>query len=127
MSKAHGNDLIRAPFFTAIWTANVQHITGSWENLAFGELDNLPPDEMRRPVPVNSIALSLRISPETARRHAAKLLRDGAAVRIEGKGLIVPRARLATQSNYDGVRNSYDHIVRTVADLHRAGFDFQKY
>jgi DNA-binding transcriptional regulator YhcF (GntR family) len=127
LGSVHGDDFLAALIFTAIWTANVRHITGSSENLAFGSLGELPPDEMRRPVPVNAIAQSLRLSPETTRRYAAKLLREGSAIRIEGKGLIIPRRHLVNPANYDGVRQSYTHMVRAVADMHRAGFDFQKY
>lgn len=127
LGSVHGDDFLAALIFTAIWTANVRHITGTSENLNFGSLEDLPPDEMRRPVPVNAIAQSLRLSPETTRRYASKILREGSAIRVDGKGLIIPRQRLVNATNYDAIRQSYTHIVRAVADMHRAGFDFQKY
>ena len=65
--------------------------------------------------------------PETLRRTANRLVRDGIAVRIGNKGLIVPRAQHASLDSYDTVRRSYANIVRAVADLHRAGFDFTGY
>ena len=127
LGSIHGDDFLLALIFTAIWTANVRHVTGSSKNRTFGGLGELPPDEMRKPVPVNAIAQSLRLSPETTRRYAARLIREGSAIRVEGKGLIIPRERLVSAANYEGVRQSYIHIARVVADMHRAGFDFEKY
>ena len=127
LGRVHGDDFLLALIFSAIWTANVHHITGSSENLAFGGLGELPPDELRRPVSVNAITQSLRLSPETTRRYAARLLREGSATRVEDKGLIIPRQHLVNAAYYDGVRQSYTHIVRAVADMHRSGFDFSNY
>ncbi len=127
LGRIHGDDFLKSLIFSAIWAANVQHITNSADNRKFGNLRDLPPDEMRRPITVNALATSLRIPYETVRRAINRLVRDGEAVRVEGKGLIVPRARLAKADNYEGVRRTYIHIARTIADLHRAGFDFRGY
>jgi hypothetical protein len=127
MGQVHDDDFLAGLIFTAIWTANVAHITGGADNVKFGNLLDLPPDEIRRPVTVTAISSSLRIPNETVRRYAGKLVRSGAAIRIEGKGLVIPRAQLAQSDSYEGVRHVYRHIVRAVADLHRAGFDFRNY
>ncbi len=127
LGRLRGDDFLAGLLFTAIWTANVQHITASPENLKFGGLHELPPDELRRPVTVHALAASLRIPYETLRRTANRLVQDGVAVRIGNKGLIVPRHQLVDLDSYDTVRRSYANIVRAVADLHRAGFDFRDY
>jgi DNA-binding transcriptional regulator YhcF (GntR family) len=127
LGRLRDDDFLAGLLFTAIWTANVQHITASPENLKFGGLRELPPDELRRPVTVHALAASLRIPYETLRRTANRLVRDGVAVRIGNKGLIVPRAQHASLDSYDTVRRSYANIVRAIADLHRAGFDFSGY
>jgi DNA-binding transcriptional regulator YhcF (GntR family) len=127
LGRLRDDDFLTGLLFTAIWTANVQHITASQDNLKFGGLRELPPDDLRRPVTVHALAASLRIPYETLRRTANRLVRDGIAVRIGNKGLIVPRQQHANLDSYDTVRRSYANIVRAVADLHRAGFDFSSY
>ncbi|HEY4942390.1 MAG TPA: hypothetical protein VII56_13265 [Rhizomicrobium sp.] len=127
LGRLRGDNLLDGLVFTALWTANVQHITNSPENLKYGGLRELPPDELRRPVTVHALASALRIPYETLRRTANKLVRQDVAVRIGNKGLIVPRLQLAKVESYDTVRRSYGSIVRAVADLHRAGFDFREY
>ena len=127
LGHIHGDDFLAALVFTAIWTANVQHITASPDNLTFGGLRNLPPDEARRPVPVSAIAAALRIPYETVRRCVARLTREGKAVRVARKGVIIPRDKLATAVGFDTVRSSNINIARLVSQLHRAGFDFSGY
>ena len=127
LGRLRGDNLLDGLVFTAIWTANVQHITNSPENLKYGGLRDLPPDELRRPVTVHALASALRIPYETVRRTANKLVREGIAIRIGNKGLIVSRQQHAKLDSYDTVRRSYGNIVRAVSDLHRAGFDFREY
>lgn len=127
LGRLHESDFLYAVIFTAIWTSNVRHITATKDNLKYGALTQLPPDEMRRPVTVHAIAGSLRIPYETVRRYANRMVRDGSAMRIGNKGLIVPRERLAVEAGFEGTRNAYIQTERTVAALHRAGFDFSSY
>lgn len=127
LGRIHGDDFLTALVFTAIWTANVQHITASQDNLTFGGLRDLPPDAARRPVTVSAVAAALRIPYETVRRCVARLTREGSALRIARKGVIIPRARLANAAGFDTVRSSYVNVARLVGQLHRAGFDFSGY
>jgi len=123
----HGGDFLSGMITTAIWTANVRHITCSGDNLKYGGMNQLPPDELRRPVTVNAIAGSLRLPYETTRRYVSGLVRSGRAVRIDGEGVIIPKAQFVRPEYYDAARQSYGHVVQMVADLHRAGFDFRSY
>ena len=127
IGRLHGDDFLSGMIYTAIWTANVRHITCSSDNLKYGGMHQVLPDEARRPVTVNAVAASLRIPYETTRRYVSNLVRSGAVIRIEGKGVVVPSVHFATPVIYEAARESYDSIVRTVSDLHRAGFDFSKY
>ena len=127
LGRLHESDFLYALIFTAIWTTNVHHITASNDNLKYGGLTELPPDETRRPVTVHALATSLRIPYETVRRYANKMVANGSAVRVGNKGLIVPRERLAVEEGFEGTRNAYIYIERTVGALHRAGFDFSAY
>ncbi len=127
LGRIHEDDLLKGFVFTAIWTANVRHIAAGAENLKYGALDALPPDEMRRPVTVTAVAGSLRMPYETVRRNTLKLIRQGGAVRVDGKGVIIPRDRLDVPAQIEGIRESHANFVRMIADLHRAGFDFRNY
>jgi hypothetical protein len=128
LGRLHNSDFLYAIIFTTIWTSNVHHITiAAADNMKYGALMELPPDEARRPVTVHAVATSLRIPYETARRYANKMVKNGSAVRVGNKGLIVPRDRLAVESGFEGTRNAHVYIERTVAALHRAGFDFSGY
>lgn len=127
MARLHNGEFLTSLIYNAIWISNVHHITGSDDNLKFGELDNLPPDELRRPVTVNALASSLRLPYETARRYVGKLERSGDALRIEGKGVIVPRAAMLRPDQYDVILETYYGVASHIAEFHRAGFDFRKY
>ncbi|MBL6853638.1 MAG: hypothetical protein ISS15_18935 [Alphaproteobacteria bacterium] len=127
LGRLHDSDFLYALIFTTVWTNNVHHITVSNDNLKYGALTELPPDDARRPVTVHAVATSLRVPYETVRRYANKMVKNGSAVRVGNKGLIVPRERLAVESSLEGTRNAYIYIERTVAALYRAGFDFGGY
>lgn len=127
LAKTHGDDFLKGFVFTAIWTANVRHITAGANNTKYGAMDEMPPDDMRRPVTIAALAASLRMPYETVRRHAGYLIREGVAVRVDGKGLIIPRAQMREQAMFEGIRAAHGHITRMVADLYRAGFDFSEY
>jgi hypothetical protein len=71
--------------FTAIWTANVKHVTNT---PAAGDRGTLK-DSQRLPVSALAISRSLRLPYETVRRHADALLKEGQCVRVGRKGLIV--------------------------------------
>ena len=123
----HGGDFLSGMIYTAIWTANVRHITCSGDNLKYGGMNQLPPDELRRPVTVNAIAGSLRLPYETTRRYVGSLVRSGRAVRIDGEGVIIPKAQFVRPEYYEAARQSHGHLVQMVFDLHRTGFDLRNY
>jgi len=127
IASLHDGDFLMSLIHTAIWTANVRHITASGDNVKFGGLAELPPDEARRPVTINAIASGMRLPYETARRYVTRLVQSGGAQRIAGKGVIIPRESMMRPEYYAAVSRSYDDIQRTVADLYRAGFDFRGY
>jgi hypothetical protein len=65
---------------------------------AYATLDQPPPDELRRPVSVNSIANALRLPYETVRRRVAYLASQGIC-EITPKGVVAPTAVLATPAH----------------------------
>lgn len=81
-----GGDLMKGLVYTAIWTANVKHVTNS----APAAMRTVLPDSQRQPVSVLAISRSLRLPYETIRRHADALLQAGICVRVGRHGLRVP-------------------------------------
>ena len=81
-----GGDLLKGLVFTAIWTANVKHVT----NTARAATSSMLPDTLRQPVSVLAISRSLRLPYETVRRHADVLVREGLAERAGRQGVFVP-------------------------------------
>ena len=81
-----GGDLVKGLVFTAIWTANVKHVT----NTSRAATSSMLPDDLRQPVSVLAISRSLRLPYETVRRHADVLVRDGLSARAGRRGVFVP-------------------------------------
>ena len=83
-------DLLKGLVFTAIWTANVKHVT----NTSRAATSSVLPDDVRQPVSVLAISRSLRLPYETVRRHADMLVREGLCVRAGRRGVFVPTQML---------------------------------
>lgn len=108
-------DVLRALVFTALWTANVKHVT----NTAPAASQTVLPDELRKPVSVLAISDSLRLPYETVRRHVAALEREGICHRVGRQGWVVLGAthlKFASRA----VR-THDLLVSLLVDLRRAG------
>jgi hypothetical protein len=80
----------------AISQANLAHMA---RNLTFqrtyATLSTSPPDELRRPVRVRSIAMSLGIPQETARRRVASMVEAGLLVQTDA-GVLLPKSIMET-------------------------------
>jgi DNA-binding transcriptional regulator YhcF (GntR family) len=108
-------DLLRALVFTAIWTANVKHVT----NTAPAASQTVLSDDQRLPVSVLAISSSLRLPYETVRRHAMALEKAGICYRVGRQGLVVPaEAHLRMAS---GTVQAHAILTALLADLRRAG------
>lgn len=121
------DDMLSSLVYNAIWGANVAHITASADNLRYGSIEELPPDELRVPVTVHAVSSIMRIPYETTRRYANQLVRQGYAVRKGGRGLIIPRDKLYQAPMLEAIRLNYAVLLRLVGELHRSGFDFSGY
>lgn len=111
------NDPLRGLVYTAIWAANVKHVT----NTAPAAVRDVLPDDRRLPVSVLAIANSLRLPYETVRRHANALVKDGICIRVGRSGLVVPGAvhrRFSSSS-----LRSYENMKALVDELRRGGIE----
>ena len=108
-------DLLRGLVYTAIWTANVKHVT----NTAPAASLTVLPDELRLPVSALAISNSLRLPYETVRRHANSLVQDGICLRVGRGGLVVPAS---THRKFAGGTVEVHRIVTAVLlEMRRAG------
>jgi hypothetical protein len=108
-------DLTKGLIYTAIWTANVKHVTNTGPAASRAIL----PDSQRLPVSVLAISQSLRLPYETVRRHANVLIAEGLCARTPGHGLVVPtgvhhRTRI-------GAIITHRVTMEFLADLRQAG------
>lgn len=82
------HDPIDALVLSTVAVANVAHLnTDRVLSQAYAGLDTPEPQEIKRPISRNAVALSLGLSYETARRRIQKLLDAGALIEVNG-GLI---------------------------------------
>ena len=108
-------DLLRGLVYTAIWTANVKHVT----NTAPAAVRTVLPDALRQPVSALAISNSLRLPYETVRRHVNGLLKDGICLRVGRAGLVVPASthRKLAGTTVDVLRI----VTAALAEMRRAG------
>lgn len=123
MAQETDGDLILSLIFRAIIAANVDHLD---KNLAAGPqycgADDLPPDNLRRPVSVLAIADSLGLSYETVRRHVLKLMDSGRCVRVKG-GVVVPVSALRGEDHQRTMQVNLTNLRRLFRSLKLAGVD----
>jgi predicted ArsR family transcriptional regulator len=112
-----GGDFMKGLVFTAIWTANVKHVTNT---PAAGDRGILQ-DSQRLPVSALAISDALRLPYETVRRHADALLKEGQCVRVGRKGLVVMAS--AHRRNVQTTAAAYDIVMSFLADLRKAGVE----
>lgn len=116
-SDAIDQDLVSTLMFLAITRDNTRDLTvDSQTSGAYSGMDQIPPDDLRRPVSVYALARELGLPYETARRHANKLAAAGLAKR-SGEGLLIPAEVHARPAMLRGVENNWDETLRFVQAL----------
>ena len=122
---AQKSDVMLTVVYLAILSANLQHIgTDTDTARRYGGVDQTPPDAELRPISAHSLALSLGIPYETARRYIGKLIAAGRVARVKG-GVIVPDRLAASEAGKEQVRQFYAVLRRLLINLRRAGFDLE--
>jgi hypothetical protein len=124
IAKMADGDLHKALVFSAIVSANVQHIGHtSPEGHEYSGLHNAVPDEERRPVSTHALAQSLGLPYETTRRNVNKLIEAGACVRVPGQGLVITTSYLMSPQNIGNMIQCLTALQWFLGSLRRAGFD----
>jgi len=118
-----GGELLTAIIFRAIIAGNIGYLDANTAEAApYSDMATLPPDHMRRPVSVLSVADSLGLPYETTRRHVRKLIKAGHC-RREGRGVIAPATALTGPASEAAMHANLANLRRLFRGLNRAGVD----
>ena len=119
------NDFLTSVVSLAIIGANTAHLDQDLpQGAKYGSLEDVPPDEVRKPVSVMAVAETLGIPYETARRHVNKLLKAGRCERLGG-GVIVPRRAIDDPVRDAAMLSNLVNLRRLFRGLKRAGLDLE--
>ena len=122
MSDAAEGDLMAGLIFSAIVQANVSPISNDPKlGKTYGQMDSIPPDELRSPVSVNALAESLGIPYETTRRHVNKLIKNGFCIKVGARGVIVPAEVIASPRLMKSGLQQYSHLMHFLGQLKDIG------
>ena len=118
-SEAFEGDMMLGVVFMAIGQATVSHIAPERHLTDFDI--GLTPDDMRRPVSVLSIAGSLNIPRETARRYVARLIDLGYCQRVHGRRVIIPGEVYRRPELAQALGHNKRDLLMLIAAYRRAG------
>lgn len=121
LSKLTDGNVVRALVWLTIIEGNVAHLIGE-EGEPYRELDEVPPDDLRRPVSVLAVAHTLGMPYETTRRHVEALIGEGRCLRVKG-GVVTPTAVIDADWNREAVTANLANLRRLVRGLRAAGVD----
>jgi hypothetical protein len=123
MTQIVGGDLVKGLIFLAVVQANTQHVASDEAlNQTYSEADDTVPNDVRRPVSVHALSVSLGIPYETTRRYVNKLLTEGYCVRAR-RGLVVPGEVLQRPELVSALKKNFANLQRLVAGLRRGGLE----
>ncbi|MDQ0465543.1 hypothetical protein QO010_003332 [Caulobacter ginsengisoli] len=123
LADAADGDLVRGIVFLGIIQANVQALNTDLNlSLQYASINDIPPDELRRPISVYALAQSLDLPYETTRRYVQKLIEDGRCTR-EPAGIVVSRTVLAQPAMVAALERNYANLAHYLAALVRDGLD----
>jgi hypothetical protein len=119
-----GGDLMAGLVLRAITAGNTGYLDQEPNTFGqFASLEDIPPDDVRRPISISAVAGSLGLPYETTRRHVSKLVKTGQCVRVRG-GVVAPSAKMQGPWEHQAVLANLASLRRLVRTLKRAGVDF---
>lgn len=114
-------DFLDALILLAVVQANVAPLLRDRAlQRAYASFEEPPPDELRRPVSVNAISQSLRLSYETTRRRLQRLAEDGAC-EIGPHGVIVPARVVSSPEHMMALMRIWEQIRQLYCRLRDVG------
>jgi DNA-binding IscR family transcriptional regulator len=125
VSEAVDADMVTASIFLAISRANTLEIgRESQRTFVYTALEDIPPDDLRRPVSVYAVAREINIPYETARRHVAKLIEAGLCVKT-GEGLLIPSEIYRRPALLKAAVENWRQVLGFLRDLAAVGVEAQ--
>ena len=125
ISDLADGELLTAIVFRAVVAGNIGYLDANpAEAAAYSGLDSPPPDHLRRPVSVLSLAGSLGLPYETTRRHVGKLLAAGRCQAVKG-GVIAPAAVLSGPREEAAMLANLGNLRRLFRGLKKAGVSLE--
>lgn len=114
LSAPFGGDALLAATFVAISQASVKHLNepGLPSPLA---VEGVFPDGMRRPVTIASVARTLGLPRETARRYVHRLIASGHCRPVGARGVIVP-AEVLRSEPINQLASEHVEVMRDLFD-----------
>lgn len=117
--KATNGNLVDGLICLAVARGNLAQFLGD-ENFerAYGAIDTVPPDEMRRPVTIRGLAEFLDFPYETVRRNVLRLAEKGLLEKRAG-GYVVPVTVVRLESWNELIRSNTINVERLVRAYQR--------
>jgi hypothetical protein len=123
LTEWSGGDVLTVLVTMAVAQANTAHLDeGGGPGAAFADTGTPPPDELRRPVSVLTVAAALGLPYETTRRHVQKMVNTGQCVRVKG-GVIFSVRNLEGPAHEAMLRSNLANLRRLCRALRAAGVD----
>ena len=116
------HDYALATVYLAILQANLSPVFDDPElQMRYGAVDAIVPDDLRRPVSVHALAVSLHMPYETTRRCVGRLIAKGFVTRVSRAGMIANAARIAEPGPLNFVDQTWLEASRMVGQFRRNG------
>jgi hypothetical protein len=118
-NEAHGVDIVYSLVFTTLWAGNVSHLRGR----VYSEINDIPPDDERRPITIRQVADSLGLPYETVRRRVVEMIGRGVVKKVGREGFIVPGEVHARPQNLNALKRSHASLLRFLKELKGLGIE----
>jgi hypothetical protein len=124
VSRRAEGDLVTGLVLRAVTAGNSGYLDQDPDTFGqYASLEDVPPDDVRRPVSISTVAGSLGLPYETARRHVSKLVKAGLCIRVRG-GVVAPSANMQGPWEHQAMLANMASLRRLYRALKRAGVTF---
>ncbi len=123
ISEFTGGDLYSGMILHVITIANIGYVDHDPYDVRYASIEDLPPDEARRPISILAVAGSLGLPYETTRRCVNKLVKAGLCIKVKG-GVVVPSAVWEDPREGETILTNMANVRRFYRALKRVGVTF---
>jgi len=120
LGAALEGDILLGIVAAGVIVANTGHLDRAGAEPRYSELDDVPPDAVRKPVTVRALSASLGIPYETTRRYVSRLINKGICIRVDG-GIIATETALMRSGSHVALAANLANLRRLYRGLRRVG------